>query len=126
AEVARAAAEAREALGGTGYWHEYVKRFAQSWSSAYRWLGRLDKLALPAAVLDRAAERGIDVVDGRYFKAMKELPAPKATEGKALDSYFDKVMVTVRDRRSKAKREGKDPQRAERDAWRAVVNQGRH
>lgn len=121
-EAARAAAEVRDALLDGGYWQKYLQSLTQSMRSAYRWLDRLDKLALPAAVLDAAAERGIDVVDGRYFNAIKELPPPKALEGEAVDRYFQKVTVTVRDRRSKAKRARPDPERAELMAWRAVVN----
>ena len=121
-EAARAAAEVREALLDGGYWQKYLQSLTQSMRSAYRWLDRLDKLALPPAVLDAAAERGIDVVDGRYFNVIRDLPPPKTLEGEAVDKYFHKVTVTVRDRRSKAKRDRPDPARAELQAWRAVIN----
>jgi hypothetical protein len=122
AEVARAAAEVRAVLQEEGYWVKYLRSLESSYRSVYRWLGRLDQLALPPAVLDAAATRGIDVVEGRYFNTIKELPPPKAIEGAAIDTYLEKVARSAGRRKSR----GKEPERAERDAWRAVVNQGRH
>lgn len=121
AEAAREAATVREVLRGGGHWQKYVHSLGQSMRSTYRWLGRLDQLGLPPAVLDRAAARGIDVIDGRYFTAIKALPPPKQTDGNHLDGYLDRVAETAASRKAPEL----TASQAEIAAFRSVLNKSR-
>lgn len=116
----------KNVLLAKGHFNKYVQSLAQSGRSSYRWLNRVTELSLPAAVIEAAIDKGVDLVQSSYVQAIKQLPPPKAlADATASDPkvahYLERVEAARADVAPAVSQ--LTPSESERTAWRAVMRE---
>jgi hypothetical protein len=123
-EVAFHLQKVYEVLEGRGYFTKYLHTLEHSQRSSYRWLNRLNDLALPGAVVEGAITHGVDLLHASYAEPLKQLPPPKRLDEGAVASYLQKVQdLRAENRDEPTRRARRVPDLAEKLAWRSVIRE---